>query len=1533
MHQKPRTATTEQPWPEGGIRLPLTPGQQRIWFAETFEDATPAYNVPVAVRLTGTLDEQRTQRALNWLAEQHSALRTRFIVDQHGEPWQWIAPVTPFDLDIVDMAGADETTVRKAVAQYGWQPLDLEHGPIARAWLIRLGPQDRILVLNVHHIVFDDWSTGLLLRALGAAYRGDETGPTMNYAELVQRECERLARLDVEPHLQYWEHQLASMRALALPTDRPRTGHRRGAGAAVHFNIPTDTAAGIRQLASQTRSSIYIVLLAAFQALLYAWSGSDDVAVTSPVATRAVPGSEDVIGYLVNTVVQRTNITFDSTFMDLLTKVRRSALLSYSHQDVPFDHVVRRLRPQRTTTGTAMFQVGFNYQNAVGAPLALPGMDVTSYPVPRVTAKFDLLLDVADDDKAMSAFFEYDSGLFNEASIAPLSRSFVTWLSAVVTNQSILVNTLTVPTTDRVQLLAPLGPFIVASRADSAFPLTAGQRRMWHAHQMRPGSAEHSCPLALDLDGPLDRAILMEAVSRVVARHEALRTCVTTEPDGEPKWTLRIPSPIVPRFVDLRGSADPDTALVRCLADDLARPFDLGAGPLTRVLLARTGDNRHVLLLNIAHVAVDGHSLEVVQGELVRLYRQMRCDEGASALPEPVSFRTYTLDRTAEEDAIDPARLEWWRGYLSGTRAMELPNDLPRLMSHNGRGSAHCFSLERPIAAAVLTLASRARTTPNVVLLSAFHALLSRWIGSTTVCVGTPAADRIHPGGEDVVGFYVDTLARRVDVSSDPTAMQLISAVHADMIAAHQYTRGRLGCDNSPESIGCSFDSVVEELQRRGELDNGALFNVLFDVRHVDLAPSHVNGLSIRPAALPRLSSSTELTVDMEIDTDGDIRGTIEYATDLFTAATVESLAMRFVAVLGQMTANPEVRISEIDLVLAGQTTIARPWPTPRPVACGAVEIPDYRPVHTLIGERARRAPESLALVCRNERLSYADLAEQVDRLARRLRQLGVRAEQPVALHLSRGVRSVVALLGVVAAGGAFLPVDSALPDERKSMYLDDADVRLAIIDSAAGHLPPRSGMTVLNMEALGPNLEHDEEPLPPVDPHQLAYLIYTSGTTGRPKAVMGLHGPLAKHCQAMADAYAITEHDRVLQFASHSFDASLEQILPSLARGATLVLRPDELWQPEDFTTILRRYAITVAELPPAYWSAVVGRMSDAPPKGFRLLVLGGEAVTAEVARRWLALAPWSRLVNTYGPTETTITATALEVTKVETATSVVAIGGPRAGVRVCVLDSAMRPSPPGTVGELYIGGTLTRGYYGRPALTADRFVPDPGIPGERLYRSGDLVRLRPDGVLDFVGRADDQVKIRGFRVELGEITARLAEHPWVEAATVVGLPDADGNRFLVGYAVPSGPSPLDLVELRRFCADALPDYMVPAVIVELAELPLTSAGKVDRHVLPEPVEAGIPSIDRTAPRNELEQLVATLFTAVLGVPNPCAFDDFFQLGGHSLRAMQLVTRIREAFDIDFSLAQLHAARTVAAVAEAVLDALIPQRCKEGTA
>ncbi|MEU0175336.1 amino acid adenylation domain-containing protein [Streptomyces massasporeus] len=1501
-------------------RLPLTAGQLRMWFAEIYEQAAPAYNLPVSVRLSGPLDIDRLRRAFDGVEALHPALRVRVGVAPDGVPYQRVARPGGFDLEVRDAAGLSAQEVKTLLGAFAWSPLDLATGPPARALLVRCGPQEHLLVLNVHHIVFDDWSTGVFWRDLGRCYR--ETDPAdvtpdpgvgppapsaASYARLVhaQREDEEHPRRADD--IAYWRDALQGVSPMPVPTLRERGLPRGGRGDAVHFTIPAGTAHAVRRVARQQRATPYMVLAAAFQAVVAGWSGSTDVCLATPMACRTEAVGEDV-GYLVNTVVLRSHVPPRLAFADLLAQVRGTVLGALSHRGAPFDQVVNQVPGARTPHGTPLFQIAFNYQSAVGPPLELPGVKALPHLLPRTTSKCDLLLDIADGgaalEGAMAGFMEYDTDLFSRATIEDLAAAFSAWLDHATTDVAARVEDAVPPPAPGPELLPPLGPLPKSSRPP--LPLSPGQRRMWFAHQRRPDSAEHACPVALELRGPLDRGALLRALAAVVARHETLRATVSCDGSADPHWVYGAAPRITPEYQDLRGREETVEA---ALAQTLARPFDLERGPLLHVQLLRVTDERHVLLLSVAHVAFDGASGAIVRQELLSRYR---AETGHGQEPPPTEGPTPHLYAAPAPDPAGHAEeLAYWCAYLEDPDPTELPGDMGRSTAASGAGAVYRTELDPRVVEAMAAFASRARTSPYTVYLAAFHAVLSRWTGRARTTVATPVADRMRPGGEEAVGFHVDTLPRRADLSADPTFQELTGSVREDLL---------LGYRMADPASGASFDALLGTLQAAGRT---AAFagNVLFDLRHEQTPVEHCAGLEVREAALPRLSASAELTLDVTLREDGSAETCFEYATDLFSAPAVASLADAFHAVADQLSADPGRTVGGVDLTPAEGRGTARPWPDG---SSPAPRSEAFAPVHERILERARSCPDSTALIHDAGTLSYGRLAERVERWAAVLAGLGVRSEGVVAVHLPRGPLAVVALLAVLRAGGAVMVLDPDLPDARKSMLLADSGATHLL-----GHAPSTdmAGVTRVGVEECehGATAPH---PAPPTDPGQLAYLIHTSGTTGRPKAVMGVHGALTTHLTAMGEGYGLTSGDRVLQFASLSFDASLEQLLPALMCGASVVLRGPEVCAPDDFLDLVAARRVTVAELPPTYWAAVTEGLVEETqvPASLRLLVLGGEAARGETAARWRAAAPHVRLVNTYGPTETTVSATALDITDRETGQSVLAIGGPRRGVTAHVLDDALRPVFPGGIGELYLGGeAVTRGYHGRPGLTAERFVPDPAGQGGRLYRSGDLVRLRTDGVLDFVGRADDQVKIRGFRVEPGEVAARLTRHPGVRACAVLAHGD-DLDRILVAYVEPSG-QPVAAAALREFCALTLPDHMLPGRFVELPVLPLTAGGKVDRSRLPDP-DAGTGAAEEGGggdePTDEVEEFLAGIWREVLGVPRITRHANFFALGGHSLRATQVVSRLRHDLGVEMRLRDVFAAPTLAELGELVTDALL---------
>ncbi|ACU37468.1 non-ribosomal peptide synthetase [Actinosynnema mirum] len=1043
------------------------------------------------------------------------------------------------------------------------------------------------------------------------------------------------------------------------------------------------------------------------------------------------------------------------------------------------------------------------------------------------------------------------------------------------------------------------GPLVAAARPvatarvvpvdrSGPLPMSFAQERLWFLDRVSDSGEDYVLWFSWRVGGPLDADAWEAALGDVVARHEVLRTALI-EVDGHPVQLVRHDVP-----VPLERRAGHDVEQVRREAKEFAAArFELDRPPLVRSGLWRLGPDEHVLVLAFHHVATDGWSKDVVIGDLARCYTARVAGRTPELPALPVQYGDYAVwQRDLLDSGALDGQLAHWSAALDGVAALDLPTDHPRPATRSARGGAVETPLPPELAEGVDALAHRFGTTRFTVLLAVLQSVLARWSGQTDVAVGTPVAGRGRVELEGLVGFFVNTVVLRGDLSGDPTFAELITRARDTALTA-------FGNQDVP------FERLVERLRPERDLSRNPLFQVMFDVQESAVSTGlSLPGLDLTGFALPWESAKFDLTATFLAHPDR-FSLDVEYSADLFDAATATRLAEHVVRALRAAIADPDSVAARADLLSPGEHAALTAPPPPAPAA----------PL------RLGGVPEATALVCGERAVTYGELDGLVGGLASALVAGGVRRGDPVGVCLSRGPWSVAAMLAVWRAGGAYVPLDPALPEERLRYALAEAGARVAVVDERTSGPLTRLGAQVVPVGSTTPGAHPaaDPDPADP-DPTDLAYVIFTSGSTGRPKAVGVDHGPLAAHVAAARELYALTPDDRVLSFASLSFDASLEQLLPALAAGATVVLRPDEVWSVDELAAEVRGRGVTVAELTPSYWAQVVARLGDLAPDlaGLRLLVTGGEALPAEPLGRWFELLPHVPVVNSYGPTEAVIAATAHLVTG--PVAGRVPIGTALGARTLHVVDRHDRPVPDGVPGELLIGGPhLARGYLGHPELTAERFPANPFGPG-RAYRTGDRVRRLPGGELEFLGRVDDQVKIRGHRIEPGEAAAVLRECPGVRGAAVV-VRDVGGEPALVGYATGEG---LDPGGLTTWCRDRLPGYLVPTAVVLLDALPLTVQGKLDTAALPDPTTTA-PG-EHVPPGTPTEVVLAQIWAEVLGVDRVGLHDDFFALGGHSLRAVATASRVRTAFDCPLAVRELFDNPTVALLAAEVERLLVEQ-------
>ncbi|HEX2187443.1 MAG TPA: amino acid adenylation domain-containing protein, partial [Longimicrobiaceae bacterium] len=1041
-------------------------------------------------------------------------------------------------------------------------------------------------------------------------------------------------------------------------------------------------------------------------------------------------------------------------------------------------------------------------------------------------------------------------------------------------------------------------PIVPVPRED-AMPVSFAQERMWFLQQLDPASSLYGMPSPQRIRGPVDLDVLRRAYQEVVRRHEPLRT-VFGQVNGQPVQRILPHVEVALPVVDLTHLAEDqrEREAQRLVAEDVAAPFDLERGPLFRATLLRVADDDWALLLAVHHVVSDGWSTGIMAGELSTLYTAFSRGEEPRLPPLPVQYADYAAWQRAwlAGETLE-RQLGWWRERLAGAPPLlEVPTDRPRPPVQGTEGAHRELALPAKTVAALRGLTRRGGATLFMTLLAGWQALLARYSGQDDVVVGTPIAGRGRVETEGLIGCFVNTLALRVDLAGRPTARELLARVRETALGAYAHQE-------------IPFEKLVEELQPERSLAYTPLFQSLFALQNAGRGDLRLGDLETESLGTAEPPAKFDLSLALAED-GGALRGALGYRVELWDGATAGRMLAHYAALLEGMAAEPERPVATIPLLSAAELDelLAAPDRSAR-------EHPSGLCIHEMVDAQLRRAPDSVAVVSAGARLTLAELDREADRVARLLRAAGVGPEVRVGIFLQRTPTLVAALLGVLRAGGAYVPLDPAYPAERLRYMLEDSGARVLLTEEGLrGRLPEFGGEVVLapsmgendGSEAWTDVVSADRAPTP----DSLAFIIYTSGSTGRPKGVAVRHRSAAAMLSWAAETFPAEERAGILASTSICFDISVFEIFLPLAAGGTAVLARNVLQLRE----LAAAHPVTLVNTVPSAWAELL--RAGAVPPTVATVNLAGEPLPAALARDTHALGHVRRVLNLYGPSEDTVYSTWAEVEPDDPAPP---IGRPLPGTRGYVLDAELQPVPPGVRGELYLSGDgLARGYLGRPDLTAGRWLPDPfGGAGERMYRTGDRVRRRPDGTLDFLGRTDHQVKVRGFRIEPGEVEAVLAAHPAVREAAVVAREDVPGDRRLVGYYVPAAET--SDAELRDWLRARLPEHMVPSALVRLVALPLTPSGKTDRRALPAP--AGGTGEGYAAPRDAVETGLVSIWEEVLRRSPVGVHDDFFALGGHSLLVMQVVARVRTAFGVELPVPALFEKPTVAALAAAVAE------------
>jgi len=1059
-------------------------------------------------------------------------------------------------------------------------------------------------------------------------------------------------------------------------------------------------------------------------------------------------------------------------------------------------------------------------------------------------------------------------------------------------------------------------PPILHRTRNESLPLSFAQQRLWFLDQLVPEAAMYNIPLAYRVTGKLNVGVLEQSLAEVVLRHESLRTTIETI-DGQPIQAIAPEIILTLPVVDLReiAEAQRDAEVQWLSTQEAQQSFDLTKAPLLRAKLLRLDEAEHVLLLTIHHIVSDGWSLGVLMRELAVLYEAFSSGKPAS-LPElPIQYADFAIwQREWLSGEVLESNLAYWKHQLGGELLiLELPTDRPRPLVQTYRGARQSFELSKDLTDALKVLSRREEVTLFMTLLAAFKVLLYRYTGQEDVIVGSPIANRNRTVIEGLIGFFVNTLVLRSDLGGTPSFRDLLGRVRE--VALGAYTHQDL-----------PFERLVEELQPERDMSYNPLFQVMFVLQNAPMSDWGFSRLTLSPLEVESKTAKFDLALSLT-ETEQGLIGAFEYNTDLFDEASIARTVGHWQTLLDGVVADPDERICELPILTeAERYQLLVEWNDT------AADYPKDKCIHQLFEEQVEQTPGNVAVVLEDKKLTYRELNARANQLAHYLQKLGVGPEVLVGICVERSPEMVIGLMGILKAGGAYVPLDPNHPQERLVFMMSDSKIPILLTQRKLLARLPESGAYVVCLEPDRGAISEESEknPLSSVTKDNLAYVIYTAGSTGKPKGVMIQHQSLLNFAEASIVEYGLNKQDRVLQFASISFDSAAEEIFPCLRCGGTLVLRTDEMLSSVPrFLQKCQDLMLTVLDLPTAYWHQVTAELATTDlvliPESLRLVIIRGERALPKLWELWKNyVGTHPQLVSGYGLTEGTVLATSCKLlgSVSETpALSKVPIGRPISNVQLYILDQFLQPVPIGVPGEIYIGGVgLARGYLNRPKLTEEKFIPNPFSDelGARLYITGDLARYLLDGNIEFLGRIDNQVKIRGLRVELGEIEAVLSQHSSVRETAILAQDNTPCKKRLVAYVVLNPEQSISTDELRLFLKYKLPDYMIPSTILVLNSLPLTPNGRVDLRALPTPVEGTQEhSVTFMAPRTPVEQQVANIWTQVLQMEKVGIYDNFFELGGNSLHAIQVIYRLHQAFQVELPLSSLFEEPTVSDLAE----------------
>lgn len=1521
LKEKAANANSKQIIPRSSDSALLSFSQIRIWLVDQLDLGNFIYNRPTNIHLAGRLNVTALEQSLNEIVRRHEILRTSFpAVD--GQPVQAIAPALTLTLPIIELGHLAENErdaeVQHLAVQEAQRSFNLSQLPLFRAILLQLGEEEHILLLTLHHIIFDGWSMGVLLKELAAIYETFSTGKPsplpelpIQYADFARWQRQRLQGELLKSQLAYWKKQLGgNLPVLELPTARPRSSVRTFQGAKYSLLLPKTLSEALKALSQQEGVTLFMTLLAAFQTLLYQYTGQDDIIVGTPIAGRDRIETEKLIGIFINTLVLRTQIETNLTFRELLSRVCEVALGAYAHQELPFEKLVEELQPERNLSRTPLFQILFQLRNLPNEVVEVQGLKIDDYQLDTGIAGLDITLEILDESEGLDCVFRYNTDLFDATTIERMGNHFQTLLEGIVINLDQQLSELPLFTKpERYQSPGKLNKVTTQVEAEEftnyrdRSNLTSNQLLIWLEQQLYPDIPLFNNSFSITIPTEISPEHFQKAFQALVNASDALRT-VIEEVNGLPQQRVIADFLYTVEYLDFSHSSD-SSELQAWVNKRSQTTFKLSARLFDCVLI-KLSTEKFIWYLKVHQIIADGFSFGLIFQYVSEFYNLFLNDQWQEP-PQVLQFKDYVdYERDYQNSSRYLKAKNYWEQNLAGhiepiafygQKTVKQTTLVQRISYDLGKTRTQKL---KNIAARKDISGSIENTSIFNIFLAILAIYLYRISGNRCISIGMPLHNRRLKKFKKIIGPFMQVVPLRLVIQEDDNILSLMSQIYSRTSEALRYGQ---------YVIKSNFENHFYDIQLNYELQ----------------ASSKFQGAKVTSQSVYSGHGNASFVVKIhDWDLSGNLVLDFDFHKDIFDEE-LQSLAIQhFLQVMDSLLEDISQPIASINLLsLSEKQRILAEFNN----QSKSIFSPT-KSLSQIFEEQVQKTPNQLAVVFKDQSLTYAELNAKANQLAHYLQSLGVKPEMLVGLCMERSLEMIVGLLAILKAGGAYVPLDPAYPQERLAFMLSDSQAQVLLTQEKLMPLLPQDKVQVVCLDTNWQKIckESEENLANSIRTDNLAYLIYTSGSTGTPKGVIIEHRSLVNFTQAVISEYRLTQSDRVLQFASISFDTAAEEIYPCFLSGGTLVLRTDEMISSvATFLKACLEWKLTVLDLPTAYWQQMVAELATTDvtlPEPLRLVIIGGERVLSESVKTWQKyVGDYPLLVNTYGPTEGTVVATTYMVIGSTPIKKEVPIGRPIANVQTYILDGNLQPVPICVPGELYICGLgLARGYLNRPDLTREKFISNPfsNATNARLYKTGDLARYLPDGNIEFLGRIDEQVKIRGFRIEPGEIETVLTQYPGVREAVVIAREEQPGNKRLVAYFV-FVREQVSSNELRSFLQKKLPEYMVPSAFVRLENLPLTPNGKIDRRALSIRNITDALSLEFVSPRTSTEQQLAEIWTSLLKLERVGIYNSFFELGGHSLLATQVVSQIQKAFGVELPLRYLFESPTIAQVGDRI--------------